>query len=404
MIECMFEESQTAARSILDGIVGSRRRENQSAAQLLVGIDDLFQLRMREYGECAQWAADTTEAVAGEVSAALNISAGLAADYVLHARCLREQLPTTGAVFAAGDIDYATFQLVVSRTALVDDDEVMAAVDAEVAAALLRWRSLSRGRLRARVDRIVARHDRDAVRRRQRKHRDRGIEIWNSGDGLAEIRGFLRNMDAHLLEQRPDGLAATVCGEDLRTLAQRRADAVGALAVGLDRLECGCERADCPAGTTPAPRPVVIHVVAGAATVEGQGTEAAVVVGADWLVPPEIVAELARTARLRPIIHPGDAAPECGYAPSRALADFVRCRDLTCRFPGCDRPATESDIDHTIPYDSGGHTHASNLKCLCRKQQLRKTLRWLARQCSRGRGVCWVSRPRRTDAIRRARP
>jgi len=25
-------------------------------------------------------------------------------------------------------------------------------------------------------------------------------------------------------------------------------------------------------------------------------------------------------------------------APSHALADFVRARDLTCRAPGCDRP------------------------------------------------------------------
>ena len=40
---------------------------------------------------------------------------------------------------------------------------------------------------------------------------------------------------------------------------------------------------------------------------------------------------------------------------------------MTCRFPGCDHPAEFAHIDHTIPYPLG-LTHASNLKCLCRKQ------------------------------------
>jgi hypothetical protein len=78
------------------------------------------------------------------------------------------------------------------------------------------------------------------------------------------------------------------------------------------------------------------------------------------------VAELAASAKLVPLIHPADAPPEPGYVPSKALADFVRCRDLTCRWPGCDRPAAQCDIDHTIPYANGGPTHASNLKCYCR--------------------------------------
>jgi hypothetical protein len=55
------------------------------------------------------------------------------------------------------------------------------------------------------------------------------------------------------------------------------------------------------------------------------------------------------------------------------LADFVRCRDLTCRFPGCDRPAWHCDLDHTIAYADGGPTHASNLTCLCRQHHLIKT-------------------------------
>ncbi|HYY00815.1 MAG TPA: DUF222 domain-containing protein, partial [Mycobacterium sp.] len=113
--------------------------------------------------------------------------------------------------------------------------------------------------------------------------------------------------------------------------------------------------------------------------------------GADALIPAALVAELARSATLRPLIHPADAAPEAGYTPSRALADFVRCRDLTCRFPGCDQPATRCDVDHTIPHADGGPTHASNLKALCRRHHLLKTFwGWSDQQLPDGT-VIWTS-------------
>ena len=63
---------------------------------------------------------------------------------------------------------------------------------------------------------------------------------------------------------------------------------------------------------------------------------------------------------------------ESGYRPSAALAQFVRCRDLCCRFPGCDKPAEVCEIDHTIPYPVGP-THPSNLKLLCVFHHLLKT-------------------------------
>jgi hypothetical protein len=90
-------------------------------------------------------------------------------------------------------------------------------------------------------------------------------------------------------------------------------------------------------------------------------------------VPAPLLAELiCGGAKVAPVSHPGDAAAESGYRPSAALERFIRCRDLTCRFPGCDRPAEFCDIDHTVPYPLG-LTHASNLKCLCRKHHLLKT-------------------------------
>jgi hypothetical protein len=224
-------------------------------------------------------------------------------------------------------------------------------------------------------------------------------------------------------------MAHDACHDDPRTLAQRRADALGALAAGADRLACGCGSTDCPTGTDPDPRAaaVVIHVVAEAATLDAAPDQhtsgerparpittdmtlaealapdpepdvpafptppAAHLIGGATL-PASMVAELIRGgAKVRPVRHPGDAAPAPGYRPSAALERFIRCRDMTCRFPGCDHPAEFADIDHTIPYP-WGPTHASNLKCLCKKHHLLKTFwtGWRDEQLPDGT-VIWTS-------------
>jgi Domain of unknown function (DUF222) len=90
------------------------------------------------------------------------------------------------------------------------------------------------------------------------------------------------------------------------------------------------------------------------------------------VLPAPIAAQAAMHATLTALIHPGQAPPEPRYRPSKKLAEFVRCRDLHCRFPGCTKPATITDLDHTIPWPYGP-TCASNLKCLCREHHLLKT-------------------------------
>jgi hypothetical protein len=278
-----------------------------------------------------------------------------------------------GELFKAGDIDYRAFQTIVFHTDLITDPEVLAAVDAELGVTVPLWPSLSKGRLSAKVAKVVARADADAVRRRKQRQADREISIWAGQDGVSHLEGTLLTPDAHALQQRLTALAATVCEHDPRNRDQRRADAFGALAAGADRLGCQCGRDDCAAGKRPAASPVVIHVIAEQATLTGSGLAPGSMVSAEGLITPELVTELATTAKLVPLIHPGDAAPEKGYVPSAALADFVRCRDLTCRWPGCDEPAIHCDIDHSVPYSQGGPTHAANLNCKCRTHHLVKT-------------------------------
>ncbi|HZC92163.1 MAG TPA: HNH endonuclease signature motif containing protein [Mycobacterium sp.] len=373
LLERRHPSVTAVSAGLVERICAATRAENRAAAAQLVAIGELFGYRLSRCRDTEDWAVDTEEALAAEVAAALRISQGLAAGRLRYARAMRERLPLVGAVFAAGDIDMRTFQTIVFRTDLITDREVLAGVDAQLAAHVTRWPSMTRARLGAQIDRIVERVDADAVRARKERHADREVWLTDLDGGTSMITGSLVTSDAHALDRRLSALAATVCPDDPRTRQQRRADALGVLAAGGDRLGCRCGRSECAAAQCPAPGAMVIHVLAEQAGIAGRAMAPASQVSADGLIPAELVAELSASAKLVPLIHPGDAPPEEGYVPSKALADFVRCRDLTCRWPGCDRPAFDCDLDHTIPYADGGPTHASNLKCYCRTHHLVKT-------------------------------
>jgi hypothetical protein len=356
---------------LLAQIGDAARAEAQAAATRLLAIGELFRLRLAQHGERAEWAADTSDLVAAEIAAALGTSVAMGHSNLRYARAMHERLPSVAAVFRAGNIDFRLFRTIVFRTDLIVDLEALAAVDAQLAIKAPRWPSMTSWKLATEIDRVVARIDRDAVRRSREYAADRYFEVTAMDPGMALINGTVFATTGQALDRRLDELAKTVCDDDPRTIGQLRADALGALAAGRDRLPCGCDRAQCPIGSAPRqPNSVVVHVVADSATVHGSGAAPGFLYG-DGIIPAEIVRELAKTAKSQPITT--SFTPERGYTPSPALTDFVRARDLTCRAPGCDRPATECDIDHTVPHADGGATHPSNLKCLCRKHHLLKT-------------------------------
>lgn len=347
------------------------RAEARAAAERLVAAGELLVLRCRESGERAEWSADAWDAVAAQLAAASGCSVAMGHSYLRYAMTMRDRLPQVGKAFRAGHIDYRAFQTIVFRTDLITDVGVLAKVDVQLAVLVSRRPSLTRSGLAAAVDRVVAVVDADAVRRAQQAVADRYVDVLSNDSGMAYLNGSIFATDGKALDRRLDEVAATVCDADPRTATQRRADALGALASGAQRLVCGCLRDECAAGASALKSNVVIHVIAEQASLEGRGSAPGVLPGVEALIPADVVAELAKSARLVPLIAPADAEPR--YTPSIKLADFVRCRDLTCRAPGCDRPATECDVDHTIPYADGGATNASNLKALCRLHHLMKT-------------------------------
>jgi hypothetical protein len=198
------------------------------------------------------------------------------------------------------------------------------------------------------------------------------------------------------LSQRLDAVADTVCSHDPRTREQRRADAVGPVARLESRMPCLCRREDCPAAQQRAAADAaMVHVLADQSTVNGTCDDPGYLVG-HGILPAESVRDLAATGTVKPVRMPAGAEPErtaadAGaesaavgeprYRPSVALSEFIRWRDLTCRFPGCDAPAERCDIDHTAPWPAGP-THPSNTKLFCRAHHLVKTFcpGWTDRQ------------------------
>jgi Domain of unknown function (DUF222) len=362
MIERMFDIMDDVA--VVDAITDAARAQNAMCGRELAAIGELYARRApADDAERFNWAVDGHENVVAEVAAAVGISRGRAAGRLRYAVALRERLPRVAEVFARGAIDFRLIAAVVYRTELIEDAVLIARLDAAVARHAPRWMRLSAPKAAERIDMWVARCDPAGVRVPGNRIEDRYVAIAPNDAGLAGVWAQLHALDGATLERRLDALAATVCRDDPRTKAQRRADALGALAAGLDVLRCACGAPDCLAAQRGTGTPVVIHVLAEQSAIDGDSQAPGYLPGFGP-VPSTRLRDLAGVAKIKPVVAP-QAGPESGYRPSAALAEFVRFRDLTCRFPGCDQPAEVCDIDHTVPFPLGP-THPSNLKLLCR--------------------------------------
>jgi Domain of unknown function (DUF222) len=68
---------------------------------------------------------------------------------------------------------------------------------------------------------------------------------------------------------------------------------------------------------------------------------------------------------------------ELGRYPSARLAEAIKIRAGTCRFPTCTVPADRCDLDHHEPVPRGA-TSGENMDPFCRRHHRGKTFAWLA--------------------------
>ncbi|MCV7278725.1 DUF222 domain-containing protein [Mycolicibacterium flavescens] len=389
MFGSQFADVDDAA--LVAAIAESTRAEAQAAARRLAATAEFVRRKVRDPDEDGhdRCAFDPWDSVAAEVAAAMTVGHRRASGQMRIAQALRERLPQVAALFERGGISARIVSTITWRTQLIEDADALALIDAVLAQRASRLGPLSEQRLESAIDALVLRFDPLAVRNTETATRTRDFNVGDVDDPTAttSVWGKLLATDAAVLKRRLDEMANGVCDDDPRSLAERRADALGALAAGQDRLGCACGSPTCDAAG-PKTSNVVVHVVADQSAIDAAGDAVepadkprvaserrgtAVLLGRGAL-PPSLLPSLIRGgAKVRPVAKPGSDA-EPGYHPSAALALFVRVRDMYCRAPGCDVPAELCDIDHTIPWPLGP-THPSNLKCLCRKNHLMKTFR-----------------------------
>ncbi|MDF2824178.1 MAG: hypothetical protein K0R68_1586, partial [Mycobacterium sp.] len=412
-------------------------------------------------------------------------------------------LPKIAALLLRGQISEYLARRITTRTELILDRDLLAKVEQAIAERAVNWGGLSQKNLDVAIDLWVNHFDPGALKQTRARVRGRDVTVLTNRDGITDIMMGLTGPDAALFIRRVTTMATGVCPDDPRTLAQRKADAAGALGAGYFHLACECGNPDCAAAVDdgrassvvvyiyadkdtltarpdpmmdgedpprgpkpgnpwpanepdPAPKAEPRDEAEDEVTVDRENPHqrddvtdepvaeqnssarqpsqsdattgnnasddrapeppppdpfdppppppnpfyppppppaktfdpppppppspaaptppnppAGLIVGVGIVPAPLVAALITAGATVRHLRPPG-TDPEPRYRPSVTLDEWVRARDLTCRFPHCDRPADYCDFDHTVPWPAGP-THASGGKLLCRLHHELKT-------------------------------
>lgn len=280
------------------------------------------------------------EFAATEAAVALQVDEGSAAAMIDVGLALEDWLPRTRAEFAAGRIDLAKVRVIIDNTRAVAGD-VLGELEPRLLETAERTTPV---RLRQAAQRWAARLDPGgAQRRRERRQDDRDVRIRAVQDGMAVFDGLLPAPGAQTVAMRLREMSSEVCAADPRTMPQRRADALVALADGSGRLRCACGRGTrCPKGkvTGDAPRRPLIQIGIPADTLLGMRDAPAFLAGYGP-IDAALARLLAEHARFQVI----PERPDDTVTRVPRLDREVRALDGMCRFPGCTIPAAESELD-----------------------------------------------------------
>lgn len=215
----------------------------------------------------------------------------------------------------------------------------------------------------------------------------RDVWVRDVEDGMSLVQALVPTVLAHGSLDRLTQIARALGAEDPRTFGQRRADLFAQL------LLTGEPEGAAITGIKAELTVIIpVSVLLGDDGASGTGAVARLANGAP--IDPETARLLAGRTKLwtRLFTDPltGHVVAVDTYKPSRRLRALLRARDQHCRWPGCTAKARRSDIDHTIPWATGGKTEAGNLAHLCRRHHVLKgaklagARRWKVVQVSPG--------------------
>ncbi|WP_370641981.1 DUF222 domain-containing protein [Amycolatopsis sp. TNS106] len=295
--------------------------------------------------------------VTQEVALALSVMDNHAGAVVAAADALTTRLPRTLGLMDAGKLGGFGAMKVAAATAWLSDD------DARAVDAVLEDRIADKnpGQIRKAANHAANTIDPDGAARRAEGHRDgRRLSLRHGETGVASIEVEDAPVEkAAAAYQRIDRDArALKTGDETRTLDQLRADV--ALDLLLGGQGGGGERSE-------------VFLYLDLFTYLGLNDEPAELAG-HGSVPAGLARRIASgsdTVLRRIITDPlSGQVLDLGrdrYRPTAGLDEFVRVRDRECRRPGCHRPAQTCDLDHSLPWQHGGHTADTELIDLCRR-------------------------------------
>ncbi|MQY24194.1 hypothetical protein NRB20_73290 [Nocardia sp. RB20] len=331
-----------------EGLLDAVRRAHGAAAFAqaaeVLAVRELYRRRRVERAG--------VEFAAAEASVAVQISEGVAAGLIDIGIGL-DRLPRIREAFVSGRIDLARTQVLVENVRELPE-ELLADVEPTLIDVAER---LTPARLRQTVRRWVAKLDPEGEqRRRERREGDRDVRIKAVQDGMAVFEGLLPAVGAQTVAMRLREMSSQVCRADPRTMPQRRADALVALADGSNRLRCACGRGKrCTAPESEAPQRPLIQIGVPAETLLGERDSPAHLSGYGP-IDAALVRRIAEYARFQAIPEraedPAGARESARPEPTRRQERDVRALDGVCRFPGCTMPASESLVDHGVPGDT----------------------------------------------------
>ena len=278
---------------------------------------------------------------AGWLRAALRMSPAGAGRAVRTARALhRGPLGATASALAAGEVSVEHAAVLAEATHDLPTARVAEAEGVLVEAA----RRLDPGRLRRLTTHLRALIEPDRTHERARvRWERRGLWLSATYDGMVALDGWLDPATGETVRAALAPLARPAGPQDPRSAAQRRADALGELAL------LGLQGGRLPeAGGV---RPQLTVTVELASLLDGHGVGGTG--GWGGLLPGGAVRRVACDATVTRVVGP---------ALRRALA----VRDGGCVAAGCDRPAPWTDAHHLTHWLDGGATSLDNLVLLCR--------------------------------------
>jgi hypothetical protein len=267
-------------------------------------------------------------------------------------------LPATAAALATGEISVRHAQLIAAAVDEVAGPAMVAAGDAALAQAA---RGVDPAALRA-----LGTHWREAVAPDRaladanRAHARRRLHVSATFDGMVAVDGLLDAEGGATLLTALHALAGPPAGGDPRTPAQRRADALVALARGA--LDAG--RLPQAGGERPH-----LSVLVDLAVLRAEAGAAGATLAFAGPIAGETARRLACDAGITRIVTDGpseilDVGRRTRTVPP-ALRRAVIARDRHCTAPGCDVPAEWCDVHHLVPWANGGPTTPGNLTLGC---------------------------------------